>query len=128
MTEKTRIEIARLLPAVPDARDACVLRLGDLLRANDGIEAAHLPDTNGKEPGQICIHYDPGRLTIGEVRDLAQRAGTELEKRFGHLLLQSEPMHARQARTVESRARQMCERPLFCSLPRSLTETSPCSG
>ncbi len=48
MTVKTRIEIALLLPAVPDARDACVQRLGDLLRANDGIEAAHLPDLNGK--------------------------------------------------------------------------------
>ena len=78
MTEKTRIEIALLLPAVPDARDACVQRLGDLLRANEGIEAAHLPDVDGKEPGQICIHYDPGRLSIGEVRELAQRAGAEL--------------------------------------------------
>ncbi len=107
MTEKTRIEIALLLPAVPDARDACVQRLGDLLRANDGVEAAHLPGMNGKGPGQICIHYDPDRLSIGDVRDLAHRAGVELDKRFGHLLLQTEPMHARQARTVESRAKQV---------------------
>lgn len=64
MTEKTRIEIGLLLPAVPDARDACVQRFGDLLRANEGIEAAHLPDVSGKEPGQICIHYDPERLSI----------------------------------------------------------------
>ena len=107
MTEKTRIEIALLLPAVPDARDACVQRLGDLLRANDGIEAAHLTDTNGQRPGEICIHYDPDRLSIGEVRDLARRAGAELEKRFGHLLLKTEPMHARRAQMVESRARQI---------------------
>ncbi len=107
MTEKTRIEIALLLPAVPDARDACVQRLGDLLRAQHGIEAAHLPDVSSKEPGQICIHYDPDRLSLGEVRDLAHRAGVELHKRFGHLLLQTEPMHARRARTVESRAKQI---------------------
>ncbi len=107
MTEKTRIEIALLLPAVSDARDACVRRLGDLLRANEGVEAAHLPDVNGKEPGQICVHYDPDRLSIGEVRDLAHRAGVELDKRYGHLLLKTEPMHARQARTVESRAKQI---------------------
>lgn len=70
MTEKMQIEIAQLLPAVPDARDACLERLGDLLRANDGIdiEAAHVPDANGS--GQICIHDDPDRLSIGEVRDL----------------------------------------------------------
>ncbi|MFT7640966.1 MAG: Cd2+/Zn2+-exporting ATPase, partial [Pirellulaceae bacterium] len=107
MNEKTRIEIALLLPAVPDARDACVQRLGDLLRANEGIQAAHLPDGNGKEPAQLCIHYDPDRLSIGDVRNMALRAGAELETRFGHLLLKTEPMHARQSRMVESRVKQI---------------------
>ncbi|MHB8972725.1 MAG: heavy metal translocating P-type ATPase [Pirellulaceae bacterium] len=107
MTEKTRIEISLLLPAVPDARDACVQRLADLLKAKQGIEAAHIADSKDKEPGRICIHYDPDRLSIGEVRDLARRAGMELDKRFGHLLLKTEPMYARQARTVESRVRKI---------------------
>ena len=104
MAEKTQIEIALLLPAVPDARDACVQRLGDMLTANEGIEAAHLPAEKDREPAQICIHYDPKRLSIGDVRNLALRAGMELEKRFGHLLLKSEPMHARRARMIETRA------------------------
>jgi Zn2+/Cd2+-exporting ATPase len=104
MTEKTRIEIALLLPTVPDARDACVKRLSDVLRANDGIEAAHLTGTHGEDPGQICIHYDSERLTIGAVRDLARRAGAELDQRFGHVLIKTEPTHARRAQTVESRA------------------------
>lgn len=107
MTEKTQIELALLLPAVPDARDACVQRLADLLKAKEGIKAAHLAEKKDQESDQICIHYDPKRLSIGEVRDLARRAGMELDKRFGHLLLKSEPMHARQARTVESRAGQV---------------------
>ncbi|MDO9598191.1 MAG: heavy metal translocating P-type ATPase [Azoarcus sp.] len=107
MAEKTRIEIALLLPEVPDVRDTCIQRLGDLLSAEEGIEATHLPDMKDKGPDQICIHYDPARLSIGEVRDLAHRAGAELDKRFGHLLLKSEPMHARQARTIETRVRQI---------------------
>ncbi|MBX9787781.1 MAG: heavy metal translocating P-type ATPase [Pirellulales bacterium] len=107
MTNKTQIEIGVLLPAVPDARDACVQRLADLLKAKDGIEAAHLAEKKDQGSDQICIHYDPARLSIGQVRDLARRAGMELDKRFGHLLLTSEPMHARQARTVEARARKI---------------------
>lgn len=107
MSEKTQIEIALVLPTVPDARDACVQRLADLLKATDGIEAAHVADTEGVGQDQICIHYDPDRLSIAEVRALAKRAGAELDQQFGHLLLKSEPMHARQARTVESRARQI---------------------
>lgn len=107
MTEKTRIEISLLLPTVPDAHDACVKRISDLLKATDGIEAAHIPDSGGKEPGQLCIHYDSSRLSIGDVRDLAHRAGAELEKRFGHLLLKSAPMYARRACKVESEVRQL---------------------
>ncbi len=107
MTEKTRIEIALLLPTVPDARNACVKRISDLLKATEGIEAAHIPDTIGNERGQLCIHYDSSRLSIGDVQDLSHRAGTELEKRFGHLLLKSAPMYARRACKVESEVRQI---------------------
>jgi Zn2+/Cd2+-exporting ATPase len=107
MTEKTRIEIALLLPTVPDARDACVQRLGELLKANEGIEAAHIPDRIGKSSDNICIHYDSNRLSIGKVRELARRAGAEIEQRFGHLLLKTESMYARQSHMVESRAKQI---------------------
>ncbi len=107
MIEKTKIEIAVLLPTVPDARDACVQRLRELLKGKDGIETAHLVEHTDKGHETICIHYNPDRLSIGEVRDLAGRAGVELDKRFGHLLLKSDPMHARQARTVELRTSQI---------------------
>lgn len=107
MSERTTIDIALLLPTVPDARDACVLRLRNLLRVKKNIETAHLLSEKDTGTGQICIHYDPARFSLGEVRDLARRAGVELDRRFGHLLLKSEPMHARQARTVEFRASQI---------------------
>ncbi|MFO0915879.1 MAG: heavy metal translocating P-type ATPase [Pirellulales bacterium] len=107
MSEKTRIEINLVLPAVPDMRDACVQRLADLLGSKEGIEFAHLLDAREKEPREYCIHFDPKQLSIGEVRELAIRAGAELEKRFGHLLLKAEPMHARQARSVESLANRI---------------------
>jgi Cd2+/Zn2+-exporting ATPase len=105
MSKKTRIEIKLLLSTVPDRRDACVQRLADLLKAKAGIEAAHLVDNGENGSGQFCIHFDPERISMGEVRELAIRAGAELEQRFGHLLLKTEPMPARQARTVELRAR-----------------------
>lgn len=84
MTEKTKIEIALLLPTVPDARDACVQRLSDLLKGKDGIETAHLVEHAEKGHEALCIHYNPDQVSMGEVRDLAGRAGVELDKRFGH--------------------------------------------
>ena len=107
MTEKMRIEWTLLLPAIPGAHDTCVTRLSDLLRAKDGIADAHMVDADANVPGQLCVHFDPDRLSIGEVRDLARRAGAELEQRYGHLLLKSESMYARQARTIELRIGQL---------------------
>lgn len=107
MTEKMRNELTLMLPAIPGADVACITRLRDLLRAKEGIEDTHLVERSDKGLGEICIHFDPDRLLIGEVRNLAHRAGAELEQRYGHLLLKFEPMHARQARTVESRISQL---------------------
>ena len=90
MTAKTRIEVALLLPAVPGARDACVQRLGDLLKAKH--EAMHLAGDSDKRSAQLCIYYDPDRLSTSEVRDSARKAGVELDQRFGHFLLKLEPM------------------------------------
>ena len=89
MVETTKIEIALLLPAVADARDACIRRLSDLLTARHGIDKAHLAGNSSEGVGQLCIHYDPAQLNLGQVRELAMRAGAELDKQYGHLLLNS---------------------------------------
>lgn len=107
MTEKSRIEIKLLLPSVPDARDACVQRLADLLKLKGGIESAHVKNASGETADQICIHYDPRQLSVGQVRDLARRAGAELEQRFGHVLFKLEAMHAHRAQTIESRVKHI---------------------
>ena len=107
MVKTAKIEIAIILPAVADTRDACIRRLSNLLTAKHGIEKAHLADNSSKGVGQLCIHYDPTQLTLGQVRELATRAGAELDKRYGHLLLNSETMHARQAATLELGAKQI---------------------
>ncbi len=104
MVAKTQIELRLLLPTIADERDKCVERLNGFLQAKTGIEAAHQKED---QPGQICIHYDANQLSISEVRQLAQRAGAELEQRFGHLLLETELFNARRANIVESRAQRI---------------------
>lgn len=107
MTEKTRLAIDFVLPKIPDDRDACVRRLTELLSAKEGIETAHVADPQGGGHSEICVHYDPDRFSIAGIRDLARRAGAELDQRFGHLLFHSKAMHANQARTAEARLRRV---------------------
>lgn len=65
MTDKMRIKIDLVLPSVSDIRDACVQRLTELLTAKEGIETTYAADNKGVSQDQICIHYDPERLSWG---------------------------------------------------------------
>ncbi|HAH49696.1 hypothetical protein [Gimesia sp.] len=82
MTDKMRKNIDLVLPSVSDIRDACVQRLTELLTAKEGIETTHATDNKGMSQDQICIHYDPERLSLGEVRELAKRYTTRQTARL----------------------------------------------
>lgn len=103
MSEKTRIDLSVLLPSVDDARDACLQRLTDLLEARDGVESAHIVDASEDRPNLICIHFDTQVVSVGEIRELAHRAGAKLDQQFGHVLLRTRPMHAHRATAVAAR-------------------------
>ncbi|MDA8744387.1 heavy metal translocating P-type ATPase [Rubripirellula amarantea] len=100
---KEKIELRLLLPTVTHSDDACITRLSELLQSKAGVDAAHISASEAEQPDRICIHYDPRIVSIGEVRELAHRAGVELHQRYGHWLSQASPMHARRASAIESR-------------------------
>ena len=98
---KLRLDLPVLLPAVPDARDACVTRLLTTLNAEPGITEAHLREG---DPPQVCLHYEPGQVTIAKVEALARRAGAEITARYGHLVLDVAGVrHQRHARQLGER-------------------------
>lgn len=100
---RERIELHLLLPTVADSRDSCVKRLTDLLQAKAGIDSAHALQSDDDKPDQICIHYDPSIVSTGQVRELALRAGVQLDQRYGHWIKKSPSVHARRASAIESR-------------------------
>ena len=87
MSLRLRIDLPVLLPGVPDARDACVARLADMLGAKQGIGKVHVSDPGGGASPLLCLHYDPDRLSVEEVRRIAAAAGAEITARFGHAIL-----------------------------------------
>ena len=100
MSNKSRFDIQLLLPDVRDEHDACASRLSELIVANEGSEKAHVHYGNGENHGEFCVHFDPKKITLNQVRSLVAIAGAELDSRYGHLLLKTSPMYARRARTI----------------------------
>ena len=52
MADKLSLDLALVLPAVPDERDACVGRLIELLEA-EGLEKAHL--VREDDTARLCL-------------------------------------------------------------------------
>ena len=104
---KTRFDIQLLLPELPDDRDACAARLIDLMLEKKGVEKAHLREGNGTPAGEFCVHLDPAKISLTEVRSMAKSAGADLDQRYGHLLLKTTGLTARRARTIRGQISSM---------------------
>ncbi|MBZ0247130.1 MAG: heavy metal translocating P-type ATPase [Cyclobacteriaceae bacterium] len=100
--EKHKIEIPLLLPEVPDEKDQCVQKLIEKLEDTEGVEEVHV--SLGKESivPQLCFHYNSDIISIEKIQFLAEQAGAEITKKFGHKLIEVEGIrHVRQARAIE---------------------------
>ena len=99
MARKEKFELTVLLPDVQNAQDRCVTRLLGLIESRAGVRGAHIvPATDGS--AAVCIHFDPGKVGVGEIRQLAEQSGGRVSAKFGHLLFATAPDHARHARVL----------------------------
>ncbi|KPL69860.1 ATPase [Erythrobacter sp. SG61-1L] len=106
MIQKLRLDIPLLLPDVTDVADACVTRLIGSLESREGVDEIHAIKPSGGEPAKLCIHYEPDRVSLQRIRELAKAAGADLAERFGHVGWDVEGItHQRRARTVTDQLR-----------------------
>ena len=90
MSHKLRLELDLLLPDAPGAADACVGRLTELLARENGISGVHVVTPPAPAKPMLCLHYDPGLLSVGRLRNRAMAAGASLGERYGHVTV---PIH-----------------------------------
>ena len=108
MAEKVTLELPLLLPDALDARDRCVDRLTRTLDNARGIEQAHVVAAVDGEPAQLCLHFDPERLSLARVREYAHATGGEISERYGHLLWKVDGITGqRKARSVAEHLRRV---------------------
>jgi len=97
---KIKIEADLLLPRGKDC-EPCLERLQGRVQAYRGVEVAHV-DRDGGHP-RLCLHYDPGLVSVDYVRAMATEEGALLEARYRHEMLPVEVLDCPDcARTLES--------------------------
>lgn len=97
MSDRLALQLALVLPGVPDERDSCVKRLTDLL-TSQGLEKVHVVHQDGNS--LLCLHYDPTRFNMPQVRAMAAAAGAELSKRYQHEVMRIDGMDCATCATV----------------------------
>ncbi len=81
MTRTLQLDLAPTLPHIPDEQDACVSRLTQLLEAR-GLAKAHL--VRQDQGLVLCLHYDPERFTVAQLRSLVKASGAQISARYRH--------------------------------------------
>lgn len=81
MFNKTQIELSLLLPDI-SIDDDCVAMLMEHLTHRKGIEKAHVVDEDNKS--QLCLHFDPNLISLGEVQRIARTSGASITDRYRH--------------------------------------------
>ena len=88
--QKIKLDLPVVLPANRDCQP-CTERLLESLRQRDGVFEAHL-DHSGGQAAQLCLHYDPGLLTMAAVEQQAREVGIGVQQRYRHRELTIEGM------------------------------------
>jgi Zn2+/Cd2+-exporting ATPase len=81
MTTTVRVNLPLILPSI-DPHDGCVQLLTEQLQRSKGIEQAHIVQEQGE--AQLCLHYDPNRVSLGNVERMAHEAGAAIGDRYRH--------------------------------------------
>jgi len=113
VTEKLELQLGLVLPGIPDERDSCIQRLTDLLQAQ-GLEKVHVLAHDGELC--LCLHYDPARFSLQQVRGMAQASGAQFSRRYQHELMQIEGMDCPTCATVIEHALQRLDGVLEASV------------
>lgn len=101
--EKIKINLEILLPDVPDEKDACVVRIIDIMKTRKGIEDVHIVLATGEKKPQLCFHYDPQLVNVEVIQKLAAEAGASITQQYKHLVLKVDGIrHQRQTKLIET--------------------------
>jgi Zn2+/Cd2+-exporting ATPase len=82
MEKTVELEIQSLLPGVESDQDACITRLETALQNRRDLQRAHIE--KGDAGVRLCLHYDPDKTSVVDVKRIAQRAGISIVNRYKH--------------------------------------------
>ena len=114
MTDTLQLDLDVILPHAHDARDRCVADLVTVLDRIDGVDSVHIVHLDasdvhdGNGAARLCLHLQPGAVSIPRLEERVRAAGAQVGDRYGHLIVEATGSgHASRARALTSRLRRL---------------------
>ena len=86
MAHDLQLDLDVLVPDAHGPSDRCVADLVGVMEATSGVTKVHLvPSTDGA-PARLCLHVEPGQVSVRQLSDRAQAAGAAISSRYGHIV------------------------------------------
>lgn len=102
--DTVQLDLDVVLPDAHDHRDRCVEDLVAALGRFDGVDAVHVTDSDGGTAAKVCLHLQPGAVSIARIEERARAAGAVVSQQFGHLIVHAASVgHAARARALTAR-------------------------
>jgi Cd2+/Zn2+-exporting ATPase len=79
---KLQLDASSLIPELSQCQGACLERLESALNGNGKVQRAHIKHEQGA--AQVCLHYDPARMSAEQAQRIAARAGSKIASRYRH--------------------------------------------
>lgn len=85
MEQTIQLDIPLSLPKADDTQDQRIEQLRARLSGMRGVLQAHVEQRD--EQAVLCLHFDPGLVSLAQVRNLAEQSGVQVSERYRHELV-----------------------------------------
>jgi len=77
-----QLDASSLIPELSQCQGYCLERLESALNGNGKVQRAHIKHEQGLP--QVCLHYDPARVSAEQAQRIAARTGSKIANRYRH--------------------------------------------
>ena len=88
-----QLDASSLIPELSQCQGSCLERLESALNGNGKVQRAHIKHEQGLP--QVCLHYDPARVSAEQAQRIAARTGSKIANRYRHEVYPVEAWTAR---------------------------------
>ena len=108
MSHDLQLDLDVVLPDAHGDDDHCVRDLVGALSTTGGVRDVHVVPATATAPAQVCLHVEPGQVSLRRLAEVTRSTGSAISTRYGHAVWRLAGIsHAARADLAAARLRRL---------------------